>query len=70
MELCFELLNDFLLRFFGQLKEVMTEKCVASRSGKAQRTTALKVDMRADKASSKLEDNDMHDELDIGELFN
>ena len=67
MELRFKLLNDFLLRFFGQLKEVMTEKCVASRSGKAQRTTALKVDKRA---SSKLEDSDMHDELDIGELFN
>ena len=66
----------------------MTETCVASRSkaesGKAQGTTAQKIDKPADKAGSRLkdicrertvlnEDSDimgaLHDELGIGELF-
>ena len=74
-------------RFFGQLKEVVTEKSEGSiaasssmvDSGNAQRTTAQKADKKADKAGSKLEDisrkrtvvedNDMMEALDIGELF-
>ena len=51
-------------RFFGQLKEVVTEKSQDSiaastsmvDSGNAQRTTAQKADKKADKAGSKLED--------------
>ena len=83
IELCFEFLN--VHRFFGQLKEQMTERCVASRSKEeSSKAQGTKVNKKADKAGSKLkdisrertvldEDNDimsaMHDELDIGELF-
>lgn len=68
-------------RFFGQLKEVVTEKCQGSIVASTSMVDSVqKADKKADKAGSKLgdisrkrtvvEDNDiMEAELDVGELF-